>query len=111
MGVFVSKEAWDVFQHDISRFHNANRSNCLWPHISVIVLPFSPTGNAERLARESCRDDINQALICFGVPLIVEHADIGEDGGFVEDLVLDSLGDNFLAVSIDFDISNSLPSE
>jgi len=63
------------------------------------------------LTWESPRDDINHSLIACGVPVTDECADIGEDWGFVEEAVFDPLRDDFLAVFINFDISEASPSK
>jgi hypothetical protein len=58
-----------------------------------------------RLAWKPACDDINQSRIACGVPATGECADIGEDGGAVNESVFLPLPDKPLAVFFDFDIS------
>jgi hypothetical protein len=109
--VSVSKQAWDVFQERESRSYDAKALDSFGPHISGVVSSFLFSGDAKRLAGESCCNDINQSLIFCGVPFTDECSDIAEDRGVVEYSVFNSLDDNFLAVVFFFDISNVPPSK
>jgi hypothetical protein len=107
----VRKKPWDILQQHESRSYDANDCRRCRPHVSVVVRSSLPPGNAERLAWESCADDINHTRIACGVPVTDECADIGEDGRGVETAVFDPLRDDFLAVVVPFDVTDGCPSE
>jgi hypothetical protein len=75
------QETWDVFQERESRSYNANGIPRGRPHVARVVLASLLSGAAERLARKSGCNDINHALIRFGVPITDECSDIAEDRG------------------------------
>jgi len=54
------------------------------------------------LARESCRNDVNQSSILGAV----EGTYIGEDGSIIEEPIEYPLLDNRLAVGVNFDIAH-----
>jgi len=105
--VFVSKEAWDVFQECDLWSYDANALDCCRPHISGIVCTSLLSGDTEGLAGESSGNNINQSRICCGVTVADELSNVSEDRGGIQNTVGNSLPDNFLAVFVKFDISNN----
>ena len=63
------------------------------------------------LARKPCRNHIDIALVLFRGTGLDEVVNVSEDGGFVEEAVLDSLREDFLAVGFPLDITYRLPTE
>ena len=72
--------------------------------VAGVVLAAPLSGEAERLAGESCGNDINHSLILSGVPLTDECSDIAEYWCFGEQSVCDSLLNDFLTVRLILDI-------
>jgi hypothetical protein len=87
-----------------------DNANGVRPHVAAIARPQPAPGEAEWLAGESSRNEVNQASIASG-PLIGECSDIAEYRGPVEDSVSDSLCDNSLTVVVVFNIADRFPTE
>jgi hypothetical protein len=96
----LSKETWDVLQQHPAGSNDAKDIPRLWPQVPVVVGPETLARDRERLAWESGRNDVNQALIRLGVPFTDECSDIAEDRGLWDESVFDSLGDDSLTVVI-----------
>jgi hypothetical protein len=69
------------------------------------------SGDREGLTGKSGRDNVNQSLICCGVPVTVECSDIAEDWCVGENSIFDPLFDNTLAVVVPLDVPDRLPAE
>jgi len=63
------------------------------------------------LARKTCCKYVDKARVFFRCTGLDEVVNVSEDWGFVEEAVLDSLREDFLAVFIEFDISDTVPSQ
>jgi hypothetical protein len=105
------EKAMDIFEKNESWTYDTDTLDGFGPKVSVIVCTFSLSCNAEGLAREACCDDINQSRISCGVPVTNECTDVAENRGVVEISIPDAGGDDLLAVSVDFNVSNMVPSE
>jgi len=108
--ISAGNKSRDVFQECVAGSNETNGVPGGRPHIPVVSCSFAPPCRAEGLARESCRDDINQSRICCGVPVTIEYSDIAKDRSGVEDAVGDPLSEDALAIRVVFDISNTPPS-
>jgi len=63
------------------------------------------------LAGESARHDINQSLICVGVPVTDECSDIAEDWGIVQNPIGNAGRYHPLAVVVYFHVPNMSPTQ
>jgi len=107
----VSKQPWDVLQERVFRSYDAKTFDGFGPHVARVVFALLLAGDAERLAWESSRDNINHALICFGETVPDETSYVSKDRGGVQKTVGDSLFNNFLAVVVIFHIAYVFPAK
>jgi len=56
------------------------------------------------LARKTCRNHVDKALVFFSCTGLDEVVNVSKDGGFVEEAVLDSLREDLLTVFVPFDV-------
>jgi len=106
-----SKEPWHVLQVDEAGSYSAKHVEGGGPHVPLVVGSGLLSSDAERLAGEAGRNDVNQASISSGVPITDECADIAVDGGLVEVPVSDAGGEDTLCVVVPLDVSDALVSE
>jgi len=78
----------------------------LRPLVPFVVLAFLLSCNAEWLAGKACRNHVDKALVLFTCTGLDEVVNVSKDWGFVEEAVLDSLREDFLAVLVPFDVAD-----
>jgi hypothetical protein len=105
------KQTWDVLQERVSGSYEANTFERLRPLVPFVVLASFLSCNAEWLAGKACRNHIDKSLVLSSCTGLDEDVNVSEDWGFIEEAVLDSLREDFLAVLVPFDISHGLPTE
>ena len=107
VSVRPGKQPWDVLQQHPSRSYHANAVPRGWPHVARVVCACPSASNGKWLAREAGGKHVSHAAISSGVPVTEECADIAEDGGGVEVPVSDALGEDTLAVVVEFDVADA----
>jgi len=110
---FETEEIGDVLQKHPARSYQANDFKRFGPLVFLWMdaREVRVSNSRKVLTREARRDNINQALIAFGVPSINEKSDVGEDGGFVENPVDDALSNERLTERIDLNVTEGFPAE
>lgn len=95
---FGRKQSWHVFKEDSFRSYRANDSDGLRPHVPLVSLSEIASSNAERLTRESRRDEVNGGEVASDISDIIVSLNIGPMS--FKDLP---------PVLIDLDLPHSLP--
>jgi len=103
------KQTWDVLQERVSGSNIANTLDRLRPLVPFVVLASLLACNAEWLAGKACRNHVDKARVFFRCTGLDEVVNVSEDWGFIEEAVLDSLREDFLAVVIEFNVADCVP--
>jgi hypothetical protein len=103
------KETWDILQKRESWSYTAYGTQRFRPLVSVVLVFSSLSGDAERLARESRRNDVNHSFIFSGDT--GETSDISEHRRFIKISIRYPPRDYLLAIRVIFNIPDNPVSE
>ena len=102
-----SKDAWYILQKDPGRLNFSNNANGVGPSVAKVIARLLLSGDTERLAGKSCRNDINKPA----PGRTIEGFNVIPYRGIVEQTIADSGFDDPLAVVVPFDVSDCAPAE
>lgn len=108
--ISLSNEPRHVFQEDDGRSYHAKYGLRRGPHIPVIVLGCSPSGNAEGLTREPSRYQIHSSSKTFGVTRC-ESAHVAENRRGIQVPTANVRRNDVLAVRVELDVADELVTE
>ncbi len=100
-----------VFKECITGLDFFNDVECCWPHVSFIVRCVLFPCDGKWLAREACCNHICKSSVCSSCTGLYELTHIVKDWCFCKKSVLDSLGNNFLAVTVPLNVPDGVPPE
>lgn len=104
------EEAGYILEEDSSRTNQANCAERFRPEVAFVGVRLPTSGDREGLAGESARNAVSHACK-LSSELIVECADIAEDGELGEEAVFLPLREDQLAVVVDLDRSDDSVTE